>query len=116
MEQTVHYCIKQELQRLKLKAQIIEQVSLGSRVKVDLTVGNVVAVEIKRSGLFSPTAADKHGKYAKAAKQRGYEYLYVSGQETYEKYRKAVRGKVGEKKHVLSGPGPPGRRGMAAIH
>jgi hypothetical protein len=103
-EQTVHYCIKRELQRLKIKAPITEQVSLGSRVKADLTVGNVVAVEIKRSGLFSPTAAAKYGEHAEAAKQKGLEYLYVSGKETYEKYRQAVRGKVGEENTFFLDP------------
>jgi hypothetical protein len=93
-EQTLHYCIKREMQRLKIKAAISEQVTFHSRVKADLTVGKV-AVEIKSRGLFDSTSAAKYGAYAKAAKEKGYKYLFVTRQENYKRYKTAIMREIG---------------------
>ena len=93
-EQTLHYCIKREMQRLKIKAAINEQVTFHSRVKADLTVGKV-AVEIKSRGLFDATSAAKYGTYSRAAKEKGYKYLFVTRQENYKPYQKAIRQELG---------------------
>ena len=88
-EQTVQYCLHKELKVSEVRAEICEQVSLGGRAKADLLIGTV-AVEIKARGLVDGDAASRYCGYKIAAEQKGYSYLYVTLQESYLPYRKAM--------------------------
>ena len=94
-EQTIQYCIKKELIRKNIKAQISEQVTLKSRSKVDLKINNI-AIEIKTSGLYHIKDIDKYNKYMKIAKSKGLKYLYLSGSESYKKYKEGMIAALGK--------------------
>jgi hypothetical protein len=98
-EQTIQYCIKKELKAKKIKAEIIEQAKLGSRIKADLKIGNV-AIEIKMSGLFSSTDIVKYSKYRKVANATKVTYLFRAGGERYQQYRDGIS-KALEKENVF---------------
>ena len=93
-EQTIQYCIKQELEARKVKADIKEQVSLRGRAKADLKVNNV-AIEIKHNGLFGSQDAAKYSEYSKAASAKGWHYLYITQGETYKSYRAGITETLG---------------------
>ncbi len=94
-EQTIQYCIKKELKARKVKAEIAEQVKLKSRIKVDLKIGNA-AIEIKKSGLFSASDVAKYRKYRKAVNDLGLEYLFITGGERYQPYRRGITTALGK--------------------
>jgi hypothetical protein len=80
-EQTIQHCIRQELDKMNLTAEIEEQVKLIGRAKIDLRIGNT-AIEIKTSGLFSKEDIAKYKKYQGEAKERGWRYIFLSIGET----------------------------------
>jgi hypothetical protein len=45
-EQTVHGCLRKELEALGVRADFREQPSIGGRAKAHLLIGGVVAVEV----------------------------------------------------------------------
>jgi hypothetical protein len=94
-EQTIQYCIKRELKARKVKARIAEQVTLKSRIKADLRIGNA-AIEIKESGLFSASDISKYKEYKKAANDLGLEYLFITGGERYQPYRRGITTALGK--------------------
>ena len=89
-EQTIQYCLHKELEAKGIKADFEEQVSLGGSRKADLRVGTVL-MEFKLTGLFGPDAAKRYGKRSDTAQRKGYSYVYLTAQETYKPYRKAVK-------------------------
>jgi hypothetical protein len=97
-EQTVQYCIRRELKAFGIKADIQEQLSLVGRAKADLAV-NRVAIEIKSRGLFGMTNGDfqRHRKYQKAAKAKGYNYVFVTSGEGSQIYRRGIIRALGHK-------------------
>lgn len=94
-EQTIQYCLRKELEARKVRAEIKEQVKLKSRVKVDIGIGKVV-IEIKQSGLFNSPDIDKYKRYRKFACDKGLEYLFVSGGESYQPYKDGVIKAIGQ--------------------
>lgn len=93
-EQTIQYCIKRELKARKVKAEIAEQVKLKSGIKADLKIGNTV-IEIKESGLFDTAGIAKYKKYRKAVNDLGFEYLFITGGERYQPYRRGITTALG---------------------
>ena len=95
-EQTIQYCIRQELEARRVKADIKEHVSLRGRVKADLKV-NGVAIEVKHNGLFGPGDAAKYQDYKKAASAKGWAYLFITGGESHRPYRTGITKALGRK-------------------
>jgi hypothetical protein len=94
-EQTIQYCIRRELEAHKVKAEIVEQVKLKPRIRADLKIGNA-AIEIKASGLFDTAAIAKYQERRKAANDLGWEYLFITGGESYQPYRRGITMAPGE--------------------
>jgi hypothetical protein len=88
-EQTIQHCIQRELEAQGAKPTMAEQVSLGGRVRADLSVGNV-AIEIKLSGLYGLDGVRRYRQYRKAAEKKGFRYLFLTGGETYQPYRNGI--------------------------
>jgi hypothetical protein len=93
-EQTIRYCIAEELKDRKLAPMFEEQVKIRGRARADLKIGSV-ALEVKNRGLFHSTAARKYGEYAKFARKSGLSYLFVTKEETYKPYRDGIVMEVG---------------------
>ena len=87
-EQTIRYCLSQELNLLGITPLIEQQKTLIGRAKVDLLAGDV-AIEIKALGSFG-NDAEKYKKYRKEAEKKGWKYFYLTLQETYSPYRKRM--------------------------
>jgi hypothetical protein len=85
-EQTIRYCLCQELVEIGLTPVVKEQVPLYGRIKIDLLVGNV-AVEIKALGSFGKASDEKYTKYKTEVEKRGWLYCYLTRSETYKPYR-----------------------------
>jgi len=85
-EQTVQSCIKEELEAQQITVEIGEQVPLEGRIKADLAVGTVL-IEVKRRGLLGAKDIEKYRAYRQIANASRLEYLYITGQETYQPYR-----------------------------
>ena len=104
-EQTIQYCLRNELASDKRKPEWQEQVGLGGRAIVDLLIGNV-AIEIKLSGLYDKLAIERYGRYAKLARSKGWSYLYITGEEAYSAYQEGIVRAVGkENAFFLDEPG-----------
>jgi hypothetical protein len=103
-EQTIRYCLCEELAELGLSPTVKEQVPLRGRVKVDLLVG-AVAIEIKALGIFGKEAP-KYSGYRVAAETSGWSYFYVTRGESYRPYRAAMQSAFGEERtFFLDTPG-----------
>ena len=75
-QQTIHYCLSQELRSLGLSPEFREEVPLSGRAKIDLLVGGVVAIEIKSRGGFNKGYTEKYKRYkAEAEKRDGYIFI-----------------------------------------
>jgi hypothetical protein len=95
-EKTILHCIKAELKEKGINRGIKEQASLGGRAKADLAVGSV-AIELKTSGLFGKSDAERYGKYKNAAKENGYpRYIYLTWNETSFEYKQGLNLALGE--------------------
>jgi hypothetical protein len=94
-EQTIHACIFDELDALHIKADVRQHVALKGRVKADLAVGTVAAVELKAKGLFSKGDAAKYSARGRQAEAVGFCYLYLTLGETYSPYRDGVTSSLG---------------------
>jgi len=94
-EETIHCCLREELNYHNRNAIITEQFKLsklakGTRGIVDLLVSNRgknIFIEIKYRGMFSNEGINKYADYKKIANQNGYEYLYITCSETYKSYK-----------------------------
>jgi hypothetical protein len=84
-EQTIRYCLCQELITLGLSPIIKEQVPLHGRTKIDLLVGKL-AIEIKALGSFGGDAK-KYSGYKAKVEERGWIYCYLTRSESYKPYR-----------------------------
>ncbi len=93
-EQTIRYCLCEELKKLGIAPTIEEQVPLHGRTKVDMLVGNV-AIEIKALGIFGNDSR-KYSGYRAKAEQNGWSYFYVTRVENYKPYRAAMQSAFGE--------------------
>lgn len=97
-EQTIRYCLSQELTALEVFPNITEQVPLQGRAKIDLLVGRV-AVEVKALGSFG--ADDKkYIGYRTKVEEKGWSYCYLTRSETYHPYRLATETVFG-KEHAF---------------
>lgn len=94
-EQTIQYCICKEFRAKGIEPKIEEQISLGGRVKADLIVEKI-AIEIKAKGLFGSDDAERYGRYGKAARAYGYEYIFVTLSESYRPYQEAIIKSLGK--------------------
>lgn len=104
-EQTVQICIKEELEAQQITVDIGEQVPLEGRIKADLAVGTVL-IEVKRRGLFEAGDIEKYQQYRQRANAKRLEYLYITGQETYQPYRdRTVQALGQENAFFLDTPG-----------
>lgn len=103
-EQTIRYCLSQELTLSGIFPVIKEQVSLYGRSKVDLLVGRV-AVEIKALGSFGDDAK-KYSAYRAKVEEKGWAYCYLTRSETYPRYRLAAECAFGkDRAFFLDTPG-----------
>jgi hypothetical protein len=95
-EQTIRYCLSQELTALGISPKIDGQVSLYGKVKIDLLVGKV-AIEIKAIGSFGDDAR-KYSRYRAKVEEKGWVYCYLTGSETYAPYRSATESAFGKER------------------
>jgi hypothetical protein len=95
-EQTIRYCILQELESIGLTPIVNEQVTLFGRVKIDLVISKV-AIEIKALGSFG-NDVEKYKKYRVKVEERGWEYFYLTRSETYKPYRLETVSTFGEER------------------
>ena len=86
-EQTIHYCLNQELMSRCHHLVIQEQASLGGHAKADLLV-NQVAVELKVAGSFGND--EKYIRHRTTAEERGWKYCYLSQCESVIRYRENI--------------------------
>jgi len=94
-EQTIRYCLCEELKKFGKAPNIKEQEQLYGRTKVDLLVGKV-AIEIKVSGLYNKSDAEKYRGYSTKAKEKGWYYFYLTQKEGYPPYQIAIKSVLGE--------------------
>jgi len=80
-EQTLQFCLKNELDMEGINIVIEEQYSLNSRIRVDLRIG-------KAKGMFSDDVIQRYTSYIDIANQRSLYYFYITGNESVERYRK----------------------------
>jgi len=95
-EQTIHYCLCQELQSHGLTPKVDEQVTLFGRAKIDLMVDRV-AIEIKALGSFG-NDTKKYNKYRAKVEEKGWRYFYLTRSETYNPYRSEVVSTFGKER------------------
>jgi hypothetical protein len=95
-EQTIRYCLCQELKELGLSPIVREQEPLFGRTKIDLLVDRV-AVEIKALGSFG-NDAEKYSRYRAKVEERGWVYCYLTRSETYNPYRLAAESAFGKER------------------
>jgi len=103
-EQTIRYCLCEELKELGRTTTIEEQVPLHGRVKIDMLVGRA-AIEIKALGIFG-NDAQKYSGYRVKAEENGWNYFYLTRGESYNPYRVAMQSTFGEERaFFLDSPG-----------
>jgi len=95
-EQTISYCLSQELKALGKLPSMVEQVPLYGRAKIDLLVGKV-AIEIKALGSFGNDVR-KYTGYRTKVEEKGWTYCYLTRGETYRPYRLATKAVFGEER------------------
>lgn len=94
-EQTVQFCLLEELAVRGIIPEVEEQSKLCGKAKADLRVGHVL-VEIKTRGLFGISDVERYRKYKQWAQAKGYRYLFLTASETYMPYRRGICDAVGE--------------------
>jgi hypothetical protein len=94
-EQTIQYCMREELNAKGIEDEISEQANIGGRARADLRIGRVV-VEVKAAGLFGRNDITKYGEHKRMAKSKGLSYLYVTRQEGYGPYRTGTVRELGK--------------------
>ena len=95
-ENLVTYLIKQDSPSVSIKPQQpLYQKGLKKRVKVDMLINEKIAIEAKVAGVYSKEYINRLGEYKKAAEEKGWVYLYISRQESYEPYYKGTKEAVG---------------------
>lgn len=87
-EQTIRYCLLEELMEFGQYQTIKEQVPLKGRVKIDLLIGNV-AIKVKVAGSFGDDDR-KYSSYRTKVEEKGWIYYYVTRAETFKPYRLAT--------------------------
>ena len=95
-EQTVRYCLAQELRKRGRRAPMQEQVPLAGRARIDLLVGRA-AIELKARGSFGASDV-KYSSYRKSVEKQGWVYLYLTMQETHAPYKAATESAFGSKR------------------
>jgi hypothetical protein len=96
-EQTIQYCLLQELSEEGLVPETKEQVPLCGRARADLKLNHIL-VEIKTSGLFGMSDVQKYRMYRKWAEspKQGFRYLFLTDDETYGPYKTGIIDAVGQ--------------------
>jgi hypothetical protein len=103
-EQTIRQCLMDELKDILDEIDFKEQENLAGRATVDLVVGRV-AIEIKSGGLFSDES-EKYTKWRVAAYAMGWDYLYITLDETYPQFKVSAKKAFGyENTFFLNDPG-----------
>ena len=103
-EQTIRYCLCEELKKFGKAPNIKEQEQLYGRTKVDLLVGKV-AIEIKSLGSFGDDAK-KYSGYRTKVEQKGWAYFYFTCGESHPPYRLATEEAFGkERTFFMDTPG-----------
>lgn len=103
-EQTIRFCLENELDLLGLLLPVSEQFKLKGRAKADLLVGTT-AIEIKAGGLFGDDS-EKYRKYKNITEEKSLSYLYITRQENYRPYYLATKEIFGnEHAFFLNEPG-----------
>jgi hypothetical protein len=103
-EQTIRYCLCEELKELGIAPIIDEQVPLYGRTKVDILLGKA-AIEIKALGIFG-NESRKYTGYRAKAEENGWSYFYMTRGESYGPYRAAMQSTFGEERaFFLDTPG-----------
>jgi len=96
-EQTIKYCLTQELLNQGVKPIITDQPRIQGKKRCDLAIG-LIRLEIKVSGLYN--TPDKNGEklaeYRRICEEKGWIYMLFSCRETYEKNRKKYTEVLGE--------------------
>ena len=88
-EQTIRFCLENELSILGAVFAVKEQFPLRGRAKADLLVGRV-AIEIKAAGFFGDDS-EKYKKYRAIASEKNLRYLYITRQESHRPYYLAAQ-------------------------
>src|ERR1035438_5487906 len=78
-EQTIRYCLSQDLSAVGLHPPMQEQVPLSGRARIDMLVGKA-AIELKVRGSFG-AGDSKYDDYRVAVEKRGWAYFYLTLQE-----------------------------------
>lgn len=89
-EKTMQHLIRREFRKRGIKPAFCEQVSLEGHARIDLTIDDKIALEIKSRGLFSSDAFGRYRHYRAVARKKGFRYLYVTLGETYLPYRRGI--------------------------
>jgi len=95
-EQTIRKCLIDELVDKLQSYDVREQETLKGRATVDLVLGRA-AIEIKSGGLFKDES-EKYAKLRTAAIGKGWEYLYITRDETYVPFKESAKKAFGEDK------------------
>lgn len=95
-EQTIRSCLEDEFEKQLKTIEIHDQFKLKGRASADLLFGKV-AIEIKSGGLFADES-DKYSRYREYANAQGYEYVYITCDETYLPYEEAAIRAFGDDK------------------
>ncbi len=85
-EQTIRFCLADELHLLGHDPVMLDQVKLNGRAKLDLVVSKA-AIEIKALGSYGPNGDEKYSRYKELVGSRGLVYLYLTRCETHKPYR-----------------------------
>jgi hypothetical protein len=103
-EQTIRQCLMDELRDILDEIAFNDQEKLTGRATVDLVVGRV-AIEIKSGGLFSDES-EKYTKWRVAAYAMGWDYLYITLDETHLPFKESAKKVFGyENTFFLNDPG-----------
>jgi hypothetical protein len=103
-EQTIRQCLMDELRDKLDDIAFKDQEKLTGRATIDLVVGRV-AIEIKSGGLFSDES-EKYTKWRVAAYSMGWDYLYITLDETYPPFKVSAKKAFGyENTFFLNDPG-----------
>ena len=95
-EQTIRYCLLQELMAFDILTSMTEQEPIYGRARIDLLVGGV-AIEIKALGSFGDDA-EKYSRYRTKVEQKGWVYYYLTRCETYHPYRLSIEEVFGKER------------------
>lgn len=94
-EQTIQFCLLEELSEHGLRPEVEEQARLYGRAKVDIRLDHVL-IEVKARGLFGTADVERYVKYKKLADGKDNRYPFVTASESCDPYRQGVIDALGQ--------------------